>query len=176
MRDGTISADMVDPAPTEQMMDIMRELDPVGLGNSEMLLRTERDFQDRLPCCKLLSYHGRCANSQLVLCLQTLLVFKRSCDNLISSDRRTCPLCVFNREAASRLKFMPTDPEMGIPVYRFAPLRMTAKNPDPLSFIQEYTSAEDVIRAEVDDVKNSAQVLTVMNPLRKFFFNQKTGK
>jgi hypothetical protein len=155
-------------APTDALIAIVEGLDPRGRGRDDMLQRTDAHILEQIPCGRLLSYFGGTDSEQLVLCLRTMLVFRRSRDNLINSDNRPCPLCKVDR-SASRRRFATSDPEMGIPVYSFNHARMDA----PYQFQKAYTTLNDAMLNE--DGTAPPNIATVSKPLRQSLFRRSTG-
>ncbi len=125
---------------TDEIIDIVNNLDPRGIGREDDMSIIQNFISGHMPCCRLISYHGNCSNNQLVLCLKTLLIFSRSVDNL-NQKNRLCPLC--NREGT---QFMPTDPEMGIPVYSYNAAAGKQSNDDPLAFRNSYLTIYEPIK------------------------------
>lgn len=136
---------------TKDMIDMVNELDPRGLGREADIERYQNIISGHLPCSRLVSYHGNVANPQIVICLKTMLLFTRSIDNLNQTSRK-CPLCVCNR-GSSRQKFMPTDPEMNIPVYSYNAIGGKRANGDPLAFHNSYLTIYDPIKEDYSPSK-----------------------
>lgn len=154
--------------PTAAMISILDRLDPRGRGDVERALDTTRcahnSIHDRsgFGCCYVLSYHGSGDNGQLVICLQTLLVFVCSRDNLMNRAK-SCPLCTSSHvPGAARMKIDANDPINSIPFYRFNPARQTARNPLPNQFLREYLQVSDL-------------GISSLLPLRKSLFGIPTG-
>ncbi len=112
-------------------IDIFDSLDPRGNGKKDMMDDTNDKIKSNYPCSRLLSYFGKGDNGQIILCMQTLLTYTRSRDNLLLPDRK-CPLCVnCHSETACRMKFNPDGAEASIPIYSFTSSRKTKTNQDP---------------------------------------------
>ncbi len=154
-RDGKIVEDIVPITDagkivhTPQIIAMINEFDPRGLGDEEALGRINSTIHGHMSCCRLISVHGNCANAQIVICLKTLLLFTRSRDNL-NQTSRTCPLCTCNRNT-NRQKFMPTDPEAGMPIYSYYPAGGERANGMPLAFREEYLTTYDGIIGDGSD-------------------------
>lgn len=175
----TINKDIIplngnEPIHTPEIISIVQKLDPRDIGKTPMLQQTNNDIKGLLPCCRLISYHGAVSNSQLVICLKTLLIFKRSRDNLINTERRPCPFCVFDRsEDSSRYTFGYEDPWATIPVYTYNRGCKSKKNPEPLKFIKKYLTAGDIL--EPEDKITAARTLSAVQSLRYSLFQCSSG-
>lgn len=136
---------------TDEIINLVNELDPRGLGREDDIEKYQRIISGHLPCCRLVSYHGNVANPQIVICLKTMLIFTRSIDNLNQVSRK-CPLCICNR-GNNRQMFKPTDPEMNIPIYSFNAIGGKRSNGDPLAFHNSYSTVYDAIKEDYSPSK-----------------------
>lgn len=148
------------PTPNAAMVGILEDLDPRGRGDTGRLQSLRTRIAGDYSCCYPLSYFGSTNDFQLVMCLKTLLVFKRSRDNLLNQERIGCPLCVFRTGANGKCNFTTAGPEMNIPVYRYSPGgKVSAINPTPYRFQQAYATMHELLVGE-------SNVNTVLKPLR----------
>ena len=162
------------PVYTPEIMSIVHNLDPRGIGRQDMLQQTDDEAKDIVPCCRLISFHGTVANPQLVLCLKTLLVFKRSRTNLTNTELRPCPFCVFDRpEEADSYRFGYDDPWAGIPVYTYNHACKSKTNREPLKFIRKYLTIGDIL--EPHNKASAASIGTMMNSARFSLFQASYG-
>ncbi len=128
---------------SDDTIALLDTLDPRGVGDIISKNDTNNYIKGHCPCCILLSYYGGSDNGQVVLCTHTMLVFVRSRDNLLQTDRK-CPLCTnYHEESATRMKFSPDGPESGIPIYSYTSPRRTNDNEDPSSFKNKYLTWRD---------------------------------
>lgn len=118
---------------TSQFEKILSELDVRGIGNIDMLNETNSDIAKPIPCCRLLSYFGKGDESQIVICLKTLLVFARSRENLRNKARQKCPICKKKQVSDSK-----THPVTTIPVYEYSDI-------EQYPFVQKHDSMRGVL-------------------------------
>lgn len=129
---------------TPQMANLIKSLDPRGIGCEATLNEMNARIQDHLPCSRIISIHGSCANKQMVLCLKTMLVYTRSRDNLALSDRK-CPLCSIKNRSKDNVRFQSDAPEMGIPVFSYLPAAGNRAGSNPLGFVKKYLTLNQAI-------------------------------
>lgn len=139
------------PIVSSELESLINELDPRGTGNEANLNSYNNTIAKDIPCCKILSYHGGTKTSQIILCLKTLLVFKRSADNLKQCDREyenknmKCPICDCPITEGVRRKFPIDSPDNGIPIYSYNPAAGNRANGNPLLFQQKYITTLEAI-------------------------------
>jgi HNH endonuclease len=171
---GTLNESMIPivegiPIPTTEAMELLA--DPRGVGNMGEIGYVNRTIIDHLPCCRILSFFGRSDEYQIVLCLVTLVIFKRSRDNLLVEDRK-CPMCVYAKVEDTRSPvFAYNDPWASIPIYEYSNARLSKTNADPLRFIVRHATIADALSHGMGVIPDTpAKVSTIMNPLRWSLF------
>jgi hypothetical protein len=145
--------------PSKESLILLDKLDPRGVGDVDIRTHVNDRIQGHMPCCKVISIHGNCTNSQLVLCTQTMVVFARSRDNLTCSDR-LCPMCArVATTSTSRVSFGVDRPEMGIPVYAYNPAAGKQANGAPLLFREQYLTVPAAIESDGGEYAHSKLLL-----------------
>lgn len=157
--------------PTEKMIELLKTLDPRGIGNAESRNAVQQKMSNHLSCCWLLSYHGTVKTPQIVLCMNTLLVFERSKDNLDLAERK-CPVCVFARGESGGTNFDYDAPESMIPLYLYNHARKSKANPDPLRFVAKYNSTLELANAYTED---NTKLPAAVKAIRESVFQYSTG-
>lgn len=163
------------PQPTQELENILLTLDPRGVGDYDSLQVTNDKIKDHMPCSRLVSYFGKTDAFQILICMNTLLVFTRSNDNGKQTDRK-CPFCVFERNDSKGRRFGHSDPWGGIPIYTYNTALKTKVNPEPLKFITKYLTVSDAIKDEHGNLPCSEdKTNTIMKPLRWSVFQSSNG-
>lgn len=70
------------PDPSEDAIDLLKTLDPCGVGSEKGCINTDAIISEHMQCCRVLSYFGNSRQKQILICLKTLIVFTRSRDSI----------------------------------------------------------------------------------------------
>lgn len=154
--DGTTSA-------SDDLANILNKLDPRGQGDLAYLGKYTNDLENRMQCGYALSFHGNTKTQQMAICLNTLIVFLRSKENL-GPKSPACPIC----QCGERTVFKMDKPECSIPVYKYN----TAVATDPYAFQQEYLTMADILMNNDGTMKPNGRLLQF---LRESLFGKSSG-